>query len=80
MSTETKAALDAAIAAHVADEGEAAGSIVTGYALIVSHSTVDDFDDEITRYLAEYADRQPFHAALGLVHRHRIMLEHDDDD
>ena len=74
----TKDDLDAAIAAHVAAEGEATGSIVTGWALIVSHSTADDFDNETTRYLAEYPDRQPFHVALGLVHRHRLMLEADD--
>lgn len=77
MSKQTKQALDEAIAAHVADEGEAPGSVVTGYALIVAHSTADDFDDEVTRYLMEYADQQPFHVALGLVHRHRLGLEAD---
>ena len=79
MSAETKRALDEAIAAHVEDEGEAPGSVITGYALIVSHATVEDFDEEITRYLTEYADRQPFHVNLGLVHRHRLVLEADAD-
>jgi hypothetical protein len=79
VSAETKAALDAAIAAHVADESEQPGTIVTGYALIASHATTEDFDAERTGYLAEYADRQPFHVGLGLVHRHRLMLEQDDE-
>lgn len=75
MSAETKAALDAAITAHVEDEAEAPGTLLTGYALIASHSTVENFDDEITQYLVDYADQQPFHAALGLVHRHLLILE-----
>lgn len=76
MSAETKAALDAAIAAHVADETP--GSVVTGYALIASNATVEDFDEEVTRYYCEYADQQPFHVGLGLVHRHRMILEAGD--
>ena len=75
MSAETKAALDAAIAAHVADETPE--SLVTGYALIVSNATVEDFDQERTRYFCEYAEQQPFHVALGLIHRHRMILEQD---
>lgn len=77
MSAQTKQALDDAIAAHVADEGEAPGSVVTGYALIASHSTADDFDESVTRYFGEYAEQQPFHVALGLVHRHLLILEAD---
>ena len=73
MSAETKARLDAAIAAHVADDTPDA--IVTGWALIVANSTVEDFDEERTRYFCEYAERQPFHVGLGLVHRHRLILE-----
>jgi hypothetical protein len=78
VSAETKQALDAAIAAHAADEG--AGGVVTGYALIVSTSTLEQFDDKVTEYLAEYAERQPFHVGLGLVHRHRMMLEQQEGD
>lgn len=79
MSAETKQKLDEAIAAHVADEADAAGTLVTGYALIASHADADDFDAEVTRYLVEYTDRQPFHVGLGLVHRHRLIMEHDSD-
>lgn len=74
MSEQTKRALDEAIAAHVEDEA-GAGNVLTGYALITSHSTTEDFDEEITRYLTEYADRQPFHVGLGLLHRHLLILQ-----
>lgn len=75
MSDQTKQILDEAIAAHIADEGDAPGSVVTGYVLIASHATADDFDEEVTRYFGEYANQQPFHVALGLVHRHLLILE-----
>lgn len=73
MSTETKQALDDAIAAHVASEFESDGMVCTGYALIAACSTAEDFDDEVTRYLTEYADRQPFHTGLGLVDRKSVV-------
>lgn len=64
MSAETKAALDDAIAAHVADEMDAA---LTGYVL---HASSIQLDGERGRtcYLAEYADSQPFHVTLGLAY------------
>lgn len=77
MSAQTKQILDEAIAAHIADEGASPGSVVTGYVLIASHATADDFDEEITRYFGEYANQQPFHTALGLIHRHLLILEAD---
>ncbi|MGZ0069277.1 hypothetical protein [Microbacterium arborescens] len=78
MSAETKAALDAAIAEHVASEAGNDSTLVNGYALIVAHGDAADFDDETMHYLAEYADRQPFHVGLGLVHKHRLDLEQQD--
>ncbi len=80
MSAETKKLLDDAIAAHVADEYEDTGMIVTGYTLIASCSTIEDFDDEVTRYLTEYADGQPFHVGLGLIHRHLLIQNAGADD
>lgn len=79
MSAQTKRALDEAIAAHVEDEA-GSGNVVTGYALITSHSTAEDFDEEITRYLTDYADRQPFHVGLGLIHRHLMIHNAGVDD
>ena len=75
MSEQTKNALDQAIAAHIEDESDTSNSVVTGYALIVAHSTMEDFDKDVTRYLADYAEKQPFHVGLGLVHRHLLMLK-----
>lgn len=79
MSTQTKAGLDAAIAAHVADEQSAAG-IVTGYAFIASSATAAQLTEETTAYMAEYADLQPFHVGLGLAHRLVLMLERQAND
>jgi len=75
VSAHTKQALDDAIAAHVADEYEQDAMLCTGFVLIAACSTPEDFDDEITRYLTEYTERQPFHTSLGLVHRHLLILE-----
>lgn len=74
MSAETKAALDAAIQAHIADSSQS-DSVVTGYALIVAHANMSDFDQDQTRYYVEYAERQPFYAALGLVRQHSLQIE-----
>lgn len=75
MSAETRRALEDAIAAHVASEYDDPQTLVTGYALIVSGQRPRDFDDETTCYLVEYPERQPFHVGLGLVHRHRLIIE-----
>ena len=83
MSLETKAALDAALAAHIADEGE--NHILTGYALIACGMNTDNFDRESTNYFYEWADSQPFHSSIGLAH---VMVDYltawrgepDEDD
>jgi len=77
VSAETKQVLDSAIAAHVADEGE--GALTLGYALIVANAT-EDFELGQTGYLVVYSDHQPFHVTLGLVHRHRLIIEREEDD
>ena len=64
MSAETKAALDDALAAHIADEAEQE-VIVTGYVGMVSF-VASDMDPEATGYWSLYADHQPHHVAVGL--------------
>lgn len=76
MSTQTKAALDEAIAAHVADEQEG-GGIVTGYVLLTSSANVEQLQNESTAYLFEAAELQPFHVGLGLAHRLTLMLDRE---
>ncbi|MGK0740408.1 hypothetical protein ACSHWG_00765 [Leucobacter sp. Z1108] len=65
MSEQSKSALDAAIAAHVADES--GSSMVTGYVLCVAHQGIEDMDAGRTRYLGGFADNQAYHSALGLA-------------
>jgi len=65
VSDATKDALDAAIAAHIADETE--GGIVTGYVLHASSLTADQMGRGVTGYYAEYADGQPHHIGIGLA-------------
>ena len=66
MSDETKRALDAALAAHVADGCEEP-LIVTGYVLQASWTSADCLTNGTTGYFREYADHQPLHASLGLA-------------
>lgn len=79
MSAQTKAALDEAIAAHVADVQDG-GGIVTGYVLLTSSANVEQLKNEATAYLFEAAELQPFHVGLGLAHRLILMLERQTDD
>lgn len=74
MSAETKAALDEAIARHVADQAEA-GAMVTGYVLKASYTSAERLEDDSTGYVAEYAERQAFHSSLGLALLHLCDLK-----
>lgn len=64
MSDQTKAALDAAVAAHVADTGD--GDLVTDWALIAATTSVENIGTGTTRYLLEGNDNQPVHVMTGL--------------
>lgn len=78
MSDETKAALAAALAAHIADVSD--GDIPTDWAMIVAISSLDDIGTGRTRYFIEANDNQPIHVTTGLF---RYAGEHviwDDDD
>lgn len=66
MSEVTKAALDAAIAAHVADECD--GAIITGYVLQSQYTDMDMLEDGYTGYVREIMTSQPFTTTLGLAH------------
>lgn len=81
MSEQTKAALDAAIAARIADECDEP-TIVTGYVLHAAHLSTENIDRGSTGYFAEYADQQPFHVCVGLAHQltQKLALDYEDDD
>lgn len=81
MSSDTKQALDDAIAAHVADEAD--GALITGYVLHAAYINPDLDGREATGYYAEYATSQPYHVGLGLAHQmvnHFDEIWYDDDD
>lgn len=73
LSDTTKATLDAALAAHIADECD--GSLTTGYVLYASHLNAELDSRDATGYYAEYAEGQPFHVGLGLA---RMMADRFD--
>jgi len=80
MSAETKAALDAALAAHIQDESDDLGEggiIVTGYAFMVSYITASTIERGTTRYFAEYGEDMAHHSVMGLVEHHAHRLRHE---
>lgn len=64
MSAETKAALDAAIRAHVADEYD--GSLTASW--LVAAEYVPEHDDGMTHILDVVADNQSSVTTIGLAH------------
>ena len=81
VSEQTKTALDAALAAHVADECD--GGLVTGYVCQAQFATVEMMDDETTGYLRIIADGQNLTTTIGLVHYAQRRLDAcivDDED
>lgn len=80
MSDQTKADLDSAIAAHVADTGN--GSLVTDWALIAATTTVENIDTGTTAYLLEGNDNQPVHVMTGLFRyaSERVIWDDSEDD
>lgn len=82
MSDTTKADLDAALAAHIADECE--GGIITGYVPQAAYFSENTLDHGTTGYLREFADNQAYHIGYGLASQlldsYRNPDYADDDD
>lgn len=81
MSAETKAALDAAIAAHVADVSD--GAILTAYVLQTRAKGFTDEDDgDKVRVNRMVAEGQDFITTMGLAafldENMRYAASHDD--
>ena len=76
MSTDTKAVLDTAIAAHF---GEAwGGAILTGYVLQMAGVTTADLENgEQTSYFREVAEGQASHITLGLLDYSHTMFRYN---
>jgi len=80
MSTATKAALEKAVAEHIADEQDA---MVTGWVLQTAAIPNDAEDTDHTKYLSLNPSGQPFHVGLGLAHfliDYYVLDEIEDDD
>lgn len=72
MSAETKAAMDAAIAAHIADECE--GGILTGYVLQTQYQDIDMMTNGETGFYRIEGERQSFTTTLGLARYTHVRL------
>jgi hypothetical protein len=73
VSLETKEAMEAAIAAHLADEMN--GAIMTGYWLVSCGAQMDR--SETTAYHYCGPDVQPFHVSAGLNWQSTEFLKKD---
>jgi hypothetical protein len=71
VSNDTRAALEAALAAHVADRCD--GALVTDWALIAATSSLEDIGTGRTSYFVEANENQPVHVMTGLF---RYASEH----
>lgn len=81
MSAETKAALEEALAAHIADETE--DHIVTDWAMVAACTTMDEIGTGLTRYWCEGNTNQPVHVTVGLLRygsEHATFDTDEDDD
>lgn len=66
MSADTLAALDAAIAAHVADEYD--GDMVTGWVVVTETTTIDMLDSGEGSMVIESRDMQSSYLTQGLLY------------
>ncbi|MFN4000879.1 hypothetical protein [Microcella sp.] len=81
MSDKTKAALEAALSAHIADQTD--GDIVTDWALVAATSSIESIGTGRTAYFIEANTNQPVHVMAGLFRyasEHVIWYTDDEDD
>lgn len=65
MSAETQAALEAALAEHIADSTD--GGVVTDWCAVVAVKHLDYLDTGTTEYRLEANVNQPLHISTGLL-------------
>ena len=80
MSDATKAALEVALAAHIADQCD--GDMVTDWALVAGTSAMENIGTGITRYFIEANTNQPVHVMAGLFRyaSEHVIWDTDDND
>jgi len=79
MSDDTKANLEAALHAHIADEQD--GRIVTDWAMVVASTTVEDIGTGATFYQFQANTGQPAHVSYGLLSYalHSAVWDEDEE-
>jgi len=80
VSDATKAALDIAVEAHIADV--TAGGMVTDYALVTASTDMEDIGTGATTYFYEGNNHQPAHVSYGLLSYalNSVIWDEDEDD
>ena len=85
MSAETKAALDAAIADHIAEECD--GALLTGYVCQTEFTSMKLLDEDFSGFQRLIASGQTLTTTIGLMHYGQRMLDEyitdtleEDDD
>jgi hypothetical protein len=74
MSEQTKAAMDAAIAAHVADETD--GDTLSSYVLQTMTTSIELMGENQSGFIRFISDRQQWVTSLGLIDYARVQLHH----
>lgn len=77
-STETQRVMEEAIAAHFAAIRE--GATMTGYFLTIKGKTVEDLDNQVTRYAVIAPDYMEYDQVLGLARLGFNDVDHDPDE
>jgi prephenate dehydratase len=77
-SPETQKVMEEAIAAHFAAIRE--GATMTGYFLTVKGKTIEDLDNQITRYAVIAPDHMEYDQVLGLARFGFKDVDNDSDE
>lgn len=78
MSEQTKAALDAAIATHIADELD--GDFATAWVILAETTTLEQMDDNRSSFYIDVRDTQSLYTTDGLLYHALNRTGYDDDD
>lgn len=65
MSEQTKTALDAAVAAHIADECD--GDIATAWVVIAETTNLEEIDDNMSAFYIDTRETQSLYTTDGLL-------------
>ena len=79
MSDQTKAALDVALTAHIADVTD--GNMVMDWALVAANAPIDSIGTGVVSYWIEAPKNQPVHVMAGLFRYagEHVLWDEDDD-